>query len=441
MADEFCPRCGTKRLEAFRYCRSCQFDFESIGAKIAPERVAPERTALAATPPSETSASVPPPTAYPAGAPTATGPPSGIARHMLQVLTAVKVESDQAVGNVGEALLSNFRNMRRLIGNEAMWAGAQHPTAGQDVVTAYRDASARLVPLLDRAIKVFGSFRHNSASGDAGEGIGVLFGLLRHLDTVQGDEIPVAGVTAESAIAGQVIAATPSSQRPVFGSPLPNLAPSPVSPANVKAGDQRSTNPFGRWWGSQSRRTRWIIAIVVALFILGSVENALGMNKSSNNAAAPSATGAQAAQAPAAPTSGAGVKVVALGQPQRVSDQLQVTVEDIQSPASVTAFGSTQTPPSGESFLFVKVRYDGLQDGAPYSSADWQVYANHQGVGPALILGGTPTPALVIGTITKGNFAEGWLYYEVPSGSQVALQYKVNLFASTPTFEVDYTAP
>ena len=29
MAVEFCPRCGTQRTGAFRYCRSCQFDFDT----------------------------------------------------------------------------------------------------------------------------------------------------------------------------------------------------------------------------------------------------------------------------------------------------------------------------------------------------------------------------------------------------------------------------
>ncbi len=29
MTSEFCPQCGVARTGAFRYCRSCQFDFES----------------------------------------------------------------------------------------------------------------------------------------------------------------------------------------------------------------------------------------------------------------------------------------------------------------------------------------------------------------------------------------------------------------------------
>ena len=32
---EFCPRCGTQRTGAFRYCRSCQFDFDNTAAKVA----------------------------------------------------------------------------------------------------------------------------------------------------------------------------------------------------------------------------------------------------------------------------------------------------------------------------------------------------------------------------------------------------------------------
>jgi hypothetical protein len=35
MAREFCPQCGTARTGAFRFCRSCQFNFDAVPA-IAP---------------------------------------------------------------------------------------------------------------------------------------------------------------------------------------------------------------------------------------------------------------------------------------------------------------------------------------------------------------------------------------------------------------------
>ena len=34
MGSSFCPKCGTPRVGAFRYCRSCQFDFEEIGGEV-----------------------------------------------------------------------------------------------------------------------------------------------------------------------------------------------------------------------------------------------------------------------------------------------------------------------------------------------------------------------------------------------------------------------
>jgi len=59
MASTFCPTCGTRRVGAFRYCRSCQFDFDSldvepaIAAPIAPpasfEMVAPPAAPAAVT--------------------------------------------------------------------------------------------------------------------------------------------------------------------------------------------------------------------------------------------------------------------------------------------------------------------------------------------------------------------------------------------------------
>jgi hypothetical protein len=32
MASEYCPQCGTVRAGAFRFCRSCQFDFDAVSA-------------------------------------------------------------------------------------------------------------------------------------------------------------------------------------------------------------------------------------------------------------------------------------------------------------------------------------------------------------------------------------------------------------------------
>jgi hypothetical protein len=32
MTIEYCPNCSTPRVGSFRYCRSCQFDFDSLAA-------------------------------------------------------------------------------------------------------------------------------------------------------------------------------------------------------------------------------------------------------------------------------------------------------------------------------------------------------------------------------------------------------------------------
>ena len=39
MPGEFCPQCGNARVGQFRFCRTCQFDFDTLGA--APAAVAP----------------------------------------------------------------------------------------------------------------------------------------------------------------------------------------------------------------------------------------------------------------------------------------------------------------------------------------------------------------------------------------------------------------
>ena len=49
MASSFCPKCGTPRVGAFRFCRSCQFDFDEIermaGATGAPPAPQPSSAA------------------------------------------------------------------------------------------------------------------------------------------------------------------------------------------------------------------------------------------------------------------------------------------------------------------------------------------------------------------------------------------------------------
>jgi hypothetical protein len=36
MFSTFCPKCGTRRVGAFRFCRSCGFDFDTVPAIHAP---------------------------------------------------------------------------------------------------------------------------------------------------------------------------------------------------------------------------------------------------------------------------------------------------------------------------------------------------------------------------------------------------------------------
>lgn len=66
MATTFCPKCGTPRVGNFRYCRSCQLDFDALdiapaasaGAPVAPltsvEPVASPVTSPAWTAPAPT---------------------------------------------------------------------------------------------------------------------------------------------------------------------------------------------------------------------------------------------------------------------------------------------------------------------------------------------------------------------------------------------------
>jgi hypothetical protein len=58
MPTEFCPRCGTARTGAFRFCRSCQFDFEGQGPEADP--VIEPSWSVVPRPPASTPISPPP---------------------------------------------------------------------------------------------------------------------------------------------------------------------------------------------------------------------------------------------------------------------------------------------------------------------------------------------------------------------------------------------
>ena len=48
--DAFCPRCGIPRLGSFRYCRSCQFDFDAMAPAVVPAPVPVAAVPAAAQP-------------------------------------------------------------------------------------------------------------------------------------------------------------------------------------------------------------------------------------------------------------------------------------------------------------------------------------------------------------------------------------------------------
>lgn len=41
---DYCPRCGAERIGAFRFCRSCQLDFDALGAAVEAPAVAADRS-------------------------------------------------------------------------------------------------------------------------------------------------------------------------------------------------------------------------------------------------------------------------------------------------------------------------------------------------------------------------------------------------------------
>lgn len=486
MADEFCPRCGTKRLETFRFCRSCRFDFESVPADT-PPAAQPAASAVLPAPAAPPKADqTPPPTdrdfvreaepveSLPAASDSPQAPP-GLSAESQALIEAAHRDATNFGVFQGYQVARNpvgFTGLRLTVTgivNKKVSLAVSVRNNGDEPINAIEYEIFTATTKRDiKDFKIYSvgttktGFIYQISHGpsmrlvspwievvedlNAGETRSLVWQrqvgqAARVATTVAPRRIKRAGVWSQvvqvdpdAAIRARV-AEIAAGKGVVGTAPPPAPVGPPATPAPLApAAPVQSAGPEPAAAKKGGNPVVGLLAIVVIGVVIYFVANA-------GNSASTTGTGGQVPVAPAAPTSGAGVKVVALGQAERVSDQLQVTVENIQSPASVTSFGSTQTPPPGEAFLFVKVRYDSLQDGAPYSSGDWQVYANRQGIGPALILGDTPTPALVIGTISKGNFAEGWLYYEVPSGSQVALQYKANLFESTPTFEVDYTAP
>jgi len=80
-------------------------------------------------------------------------------------------------------------------------------------------------------------------------------------------EIASAKRTSHEKAAKPEAAAPPQPQRPVFESPLPSPQGSPVTPANSGAGGRQPANGASAWWRLRSRRSQWIIGIVVVLSI------------------------------------------------------------------------------------------------------------------------------------------------------------------------------
>lgn len=95
MATEFCPQCGAPRVGAFRYCPSCQLDFDSMSKTpmAGPPVTSPMAPAGAAVPPRPESfttkygPSGPPP--EPVGTARRSGPPWGVIILVALVLLVV----------------------------------------------------------------------------------------------------------------------------------------------------------------------------------------------------------------------------------------------------------------------------------------------------------------------------------------------------------------
>ncbi len=97
----FCPNCGTPRIGSFRYCRSCQFDFDSgetapvpaAQASRGPEVAEPSRSPTWSSAPTSATQPAPPVPQQPAApaAPRSSGPASRIGALVLVVLAAVAI--------------------------------------------------------------------------------------------------------------------------------------------------------------------------------------------------------------------------------------------------------------------------------------------------------------------------------------------------------------
>ncbi len=82
MASTFCPKCGTPRVAAFRYCRSCGLDYDAIDGRGTSQAPPPSIIAPAPVAPSASLPFTPGPAPAAAVAPSATpdgASPSGAA--------------------------------------------------------------------------------------------------------------------------------------------------------------------------------------------------------------------------------------------------------------------------------------------------------------------------------------------------------------------------
>lgn len=383
MATEFCPQCGNRRTGAFRFCRSCGFDFDAAPT-------APATPALPAAPPMQAPQASQ--TMNSASAPSSTN---------LTLLAGISwLVSAGATGFLAYQQWSLGTAFRT---DELTTTAAWNAVAA--AITLY--FAARLIASPSRAL-----LDRSAAWGVLSVASGV---VQIAAFTVRSDLFVLAVITA--AVAGG-LSFVGRQQMP---SPVVDTQP---RPAAIWGARETETRPGPSWAAPAKpqpaptlRRTsaERLVIVLIVLALLGG-GGLLFLRMRADQILADVASALPTFRSTSAPANVPGM-LIAIGETVPLVDTNgaalgSVTVLEATEPRDV--FGIP--PSSGNRLVAVNVRYEAVSAWT-YNLFDWALHdSSARQYEPT---GLAPEPALSAGTLSPGNNVEGWVGFEVPESAQV----------------------
>jgi hypothetical protein len=387
MPQEFCPRCGTPRLGAFRFCRSCQFDYDGLPAsQPVPSVIAPNPFT---PPPAPAPASLPQPATGPSTVVAGPGDPSRTLRQIAGIAWLVCA-----------ALIAYLGLLQLGYVGTVVDDGSLQITGIWNLVAAAITMffGARLLTKADRGF--LGTSTAWAALTVLWQGYQIANGATHEAYIAATVAALVAGVLSYAARSGMPASSTTPATW-ATGQP-PSDTAQPLPPEG-SANGRRGVRPV---------ELLMVLAIGAGVVVAAIVVlPRLGLGGPAS--AAPTA-GAPVTLAPTNRTSDPTLQTV-LGEAVPLLDTQgndlgSATIVAIDTPKVISDLPAD----FGNKYVAAKVRYDANASWT-YTLYDWAI---HDGEGRQYNpVGYAPDPAISGDTLAAGRNAEGWVAFEVPDGA------------------------